>query len=158
MIAAEFALELGDLLSKEAIRKRTHVVLGPTINLQRTPIGGRTFECISEDPELTALIATNIVRGIQRHDVAVTVKHFVGNDTERDRHNVDVRIDERTMREMYLRPFEATVIDGGAWGLMSAYNRVDGDHCSHNDELLLKVLRNEWGFDGVVVSGLHHGL
>lgn len=148
----DLALELGDVLGKEAIRKRTHVVLGPTINLQRSPIGGRTFECISEDPELTALIATNIVRGIQRHDVAVTVKHFVGNDTERDRHNVDVRIDERTMREMYLRPFEATVIDGGAWGLMSAYNRVDGDHCSHNDELLLKVLRNEWGFDGVVVS------
>ncbi|MGA1149435.1 MAG: glycoside hydrolase family 3 protein, partial [Ilumatobacteraceae bacterium] len=119
----DLANQLGVLLGREARRKAVHVVLAPTVNLHRTPIGGRTFECLSEDPELSARLATAIVRGVQSQDVAVTVKHFVGNDTEVERMTVDVQIDEATLREFYLRPFESTVIDAGAWGVMSSYNK-----------------------------------
>ena len=143
---------LGDLLGREARRKGVHVVLAPAVNLHRTPIGGRTFEYFSEDPELTAALAVATVRGIQAHDVAVAVKHFVVNDTEVDRFSVDVEIDERVLRELYLRPFEAAVREGGAWGVMSAYNRLRGEHCASSRWLLRDVLREEWGFDGYVVS------
>lgn len=144
--------ELGDLLGREAQRKGAHVLLAPTVNLQRTPIGGRVFECFSEDPELTARLAVAYVRGVQAHDVAVTVKHFVVNDTEIDRTTVDVLIDDRTLRELYLRPFEAVVTEAGAWGIMSAYNKLRGEYCAQNRWLLTDVLRDEWGFDGFVVS------
>ena len=144
--------DIGDLLGTEARRKRAHVLLGPTINLHRTPVGGRTFECYSEDPELTGALATRYVRAVQRHDVAVAVKHFVCNDTEVDRMRVDVEVDERALRELYLRPFERTVKEGGAWGIMAAYNRLHGEHCAHNRRLLTDILRDEWGFDGFVVS------
>ncbi len=150
--------EIGDLLGKEAVRKRAHVLLGPTVNLHRTPVGGRTFECYSEDPELTAALAATYVRAVQAHDVAVTVKHLVCNDTEIDRMTVDVDIDERPLRELYLRPFEVAVKEGGAWGIMSAYNRLGGEHCAENRRLLTDILRDEWGFDGFVVSdwfGVH---
>ena len=148
----DLALELGQLLGREAVRKSSHIVLAPTINIQRTPIGGRNFECLSEDAELTAQLAINLVRGVQHSDVCVTLKHFAGNDTERDRHTVNAQIDERTLREIYLRPFEAAVIDGEAWGLMSSYNLLNGEHNSQHFELLQQTLRDEWGFDGVIVS------
>ncbi|MFM8835578.1 MAG: glycoside hydrolase family 3 protein, partial [Actinomycetota bacterium] len=141
------ANQLGVLLGREARRKAVHVVLAPTVNLHRTPIGGRTFECLSEDPELSARIATAIVIGVQSQEVAVTVKHFAGNDTEVDRMTVDAQIDETTLREFYLRPFEATVIDAGAWGVMSSYNKLNGAHAANNVELLREILRNDWGFD-----------
>lgn len=144
--------EIGDLLGRETVRKRAHVLLGPTVNLHRTPIGGRTFECYSEDPELSAVLATSYVRAVQENDVAVTVKHFACNDTEIDRLTVDAEVDEVTLREIYLRPFERAVTEGGAWGIMSAYNRVNGDHAAENRFLLTEVLREEWGFDGFVVS------
>ena len=144
--------ELGDLLGREAVRKGAHVLLAPTVNLQRTPIGGRVFECYSEDPELTARLAVELVKGVQAHHVAVTVKHLVANDTEVDRFTVDVAVDERTRRELYLRPFEAVVKEASAWGVMAAYNRVDGEFCAGNRRLLTSILRDEWGFDGVVVS------
>ncbi|MGA1170365.1 MAG: glycoside hydrolase family 3 N-terminal domain-containing protein, partial [Ilumatobacteraceae bacterium] len=146
------ANQLGVLLGREARRKAVHVVLAPTVNLHRTSIGGRTFECLSEDPELSARLATAIVRGVQSQDVAVTVKHFVGNDTEVERMTVDVQIDEATLREFYLRPFESTVIDAGAWGVMSSYNKLNGRHAANNRTLLHEILRIEWGFDGFVVS------
>jgi beta-glucosidase len=151
--------QIGDLLGVEAVRKGAHVLLAPTVNLQRVPNGGRVFECFSEDPELTAALAVPYVRGVQAHDVAVTVKHFVANDTEIERMTVDVDVDEAVLRELYLRPFEATVVDGGAWGVMSAYNRLGGEHCAENRRLLTDILRGEWGFDGAVVSdwyGSHH--
>jgi len=148
----ELVGRLGDLLGREARRKGAHVVLAPAVNLHRTPVGGRTFEYFSEDPELTAALAVAVVRGIQSHDVAVAVKHFVANDTEVDRYSVDVEVDERVLRELYLRPFEAAVRDGGAWGVMSAYNRLRGEHCAASSWLLRDVLRQEWGFDGYVVS------
>src|SRR5690348_4939695 len=144
----ELVGRLGDLLGREARRKAAHVVLAPAVNLHRTPIGGRTFEYFSEDPELTAALAVATVRGIQSHDVAVAVKHFVANDTEVDRYSVDVDVDERVLRELYLRPFEAAVRDGGSWGVMSAYNRLRGAHCAANGWLLRDVLREEWEYDG----------
>ncbi|MGA9277105.1 beta-glucosidase family protein [Ilumatobacter sp.] len=150
--------DIGDLLGTEARRKRAHVLLGPTVNLHRTPVGGRTFECYSEDPELSGALAAAYVRAVQAHGVAVTVKHLVCNDTEIDRMTVDVDIDERPLRELYLRPFERAVKEGGAWGIMSAYNRLNGDHAAQNRRLLTDILRDEWGFDGFVVSdwfGVH---
>ena len=148
----DLARRLGVLLGREARRKAVHVVLAPTVNLHRTPIGGRTFECLSEDPELSARLAAAIVTGVQSQDVAVTVKHFAGNDTEVDRMTVDARIDEVTLREFYLRPFESTVIDAGAWGVMSSYNKLNGAHAANNRELLHEILRVDWGYDGFVVS------
>lgn len=144
--------ELGDLLGRESRRKGAHVLLAPTVNLQRTPVGGRVFECMSEDPELTARLAVPLVAAVQAHDVAVTVKHFVANDTEIDRMSVDVDVDDRVLRELYLRPFEATVTEAGAWGIMSAYNQRAGEFCAASRDLLTGVLRDEWGFDGFVVS------
>ncbi len=153
--------EIGSLLGTEARRKGAHVVLGPNVNLHRTPVGGRTFECYSEDPELSGILAASYVQGVQSHDVAVTVKHFVCNDTEIERMSVDVRIDDRTLRELYLRPFEHAVREGGAWGIMSAYNQVNGHFAAQHRGLLTDILRTEWGFDGVVVSdwfGVHEAV
>lgn len=144
--------EIGDLLGRETRRRSAHVLLAPAVNLHRTPVGGRTFEYFSEDPELTAALAVATVRAVQRHGVAVTVKHFAANDTEVDRHTVDVDADERVLRELYLRPFEAAVREGCAWGVMSAYNQLGGHFCAANRWLLHDVLRGEWGFDGFVVS------
>ncbi|GMA29107.1 beta-glucosidase family protein [Arenivirga flava] len=140
----------GAAAAAEARRKGVDVVLGPTINLHRTPLGGRHFECFSEDPQLTGVLAAAYVRGLQRNGVAATPKHFVANDSETDRYTVDVRVDERALRELYLLPFERAV-EAGAWALMSAYNAVDGVTMSEND-LLEQPLNSEWGFDGVVVS------
>jgi beta-glucosidase len=154
----ELLAEIGNLLGTEARRKRAHVLLGPTVNLHRTPVGGRTFECYSEDPELSGALAASYVRAVQSHGVAVTVKHFVCNDTEIDRMTVDVDVDERPLRELYLRPFERAVKEGGAWGIMSAYNRLAGEYAAQNRRLLTDILRTEWGFDGFVVSdwfGVH---
>jgi beta-glucosidase len=143
---------VGDLLGREARRRSAHVLLAPAVNLHRTPIGGRTFEYFSEDPELSAALAVATVRGVQANEVAVTVKHYVANDTEVDRHTVNVTVDERVLRELYLRPFEAAVVQAGAWGVMSAYNQVGGHYCAAHDRLLNGVLRDEWVFDGFVVS------
>jgi beta-glucosidase len=154
----ELLAEIGDLLGRESRRKRAHVLLGPTINLHRTPLGGRTFECYSEDPELSGALAVRYIQAVQAHGVAVTPKHFVCNDTEVERMTVDVEVDERTLRELYLRPFERAITEGGAWGVMSSYNQVNGQHAAENRRLLTTILRDEWGFDGFVVSdwfGVH---
>ena len=143
---------VGAALAAEARSKGAHVLLAPTVNIQRTPIGGRNFECHSEDPCLAARIAIAIVRGLQGAGVAACVKHFAANDTERERHTVSCEIDERTLREIYLPPFEAAVREAGAWSVMAAYNRLRGTHCTEHQELLGGILRGEWGFDGLVVS------
>ena len=147
----ELAETAGRLLGQEARRKGVHVVLGPTVNLQRTPLGGRHFECYSEDPLLSGEIAAGFVRGVQAHGVGTTVKHLVGNDFETDRMTVDVRIGERALREIYLAPFER-VVEAGGWGVMSAYNGVNGSPMASNGRLQDEILKGEWGFDGVVVS------
>ncbi|WZH38973.1 MAG: glycoside hydrolase family 3 C-terminal domain-containing protein [Microbacterium enclense] len=146
----DMAYRYGAAAASEARRKGVDVVLGPTINLHRSPLGGRHFECLSEDPELTAELAAAYVRGLQDNGVAATPKHYVANDSETDRFTVDVRVDERALRELYLAPFERAV-DAGAWSIMSSYNAVDGVTMTEND-LLETPLNSEWGFDGVVIS------
>ncbi|GAA2560394.1 glycoside hydrolase family 3 C-terminal domain-containing protein [Winogradskya consettensis] len=141
----------GRLLGQESRRKGVHVLLGPTVNLQRTPLGGRHFECYSEDPLLSGEIAVGFVLGVQDHGVGTTVKHLVGNDFETERMTVDVRIGARALREVYLAPFER-VVQAGGWGVMSAYNGVNGLSMASNGPLQSDVLKDEWGFDGVVVS------
>jgi beta-glucosidase len=142
---------IGELLSAEARSKSVDVLLAPTVNLHRTPYGGRHFECFSEDPLLTGRIGVAFVRGVQAGGVGATVKHFVANDSETDRFSADVRVDERTLREVYLAPFEAITVEGGAWAVMAAYNAVNGTTCTEHP-LLAEVLKGEWGFDGVVMS------
>ncbi|ADD40799.1 beta-glucosidase family protein [Stackebrandtia nassauensis] len=148
----DLARRSGHVLAAEARRKGVHVLLAPTINLHRSPLGGRHFEAFSEDPLLTGAMAAAFVRGVQEGGVACTVKHFVANDAETDRMTVDNLIDERVLRELYLAPFETVVKDGGSWGVMSAYNRVNGPTMTENAALQNGVLRGEWGFDGFIVS------
>ncbi|ETK37288.1 glycoside hydrolase family 3 C-terminal domain-containing protein [Microbispora sp. ATCC PTA-5024] len=141
---------LGGLLAAEARRKGVDVVLAPALNLQRSAFGGRHFECYSEDPVLTARVGAALIRGVQAGGVAATAKHYVANDSETERLTLDARVDERTLRELYLVPFEAAV-EAGVWVVMSAYNQVNG-HTMSESPLLAEPLKGEWGFDGVVVS------
>ena len=152
----ELTATLGRLLGHEARRKGVDVVLAPTVNLHRSPYGGRHFECFSEDPVLTGAIGAALVRGLQSQGVAATVKHFVANDSETDRLTVDARVDERTLRELYLAPFEAIVRDAGAWAVMAAYNSVNGTTMTESP-LLQSILRDEWGFDGVTMTDWYAG-
>jgi beta-glucosidase len=139
------------LLAAEARRLEVDVVLGPTVNLHRSPLGGRHFECFSEDPLLSGRIGAAFVRALQAHGVAATPKHYVANDAEADRLSVDVRVDQRSLRELYLAPFEQMVVEAGAWLVMAAYNSVNGATMTENP-LLAEPLKGAWGFDGVVVS------
>jgi beta-glucosidase len=142
---------IGQLLAAEARRKGVDVLLAPTVNLHRTPYGGRHFECFSEDPLLTAAIGSAYVRGVQSGGVAATVKHFVANDSETQRFTLDAVVDERVLRELYLEPFDAIVREAGAWAVMAAYNSVNGTTMTEHP-MLRDVLKDEWGFDGVVMS------
>ena len=147
----DLAERLGRFLATEARAKGVDVLLGPTINLHRSPLGGRHFECFSEDPLLTARIGAAYVRGVQGEGVAATPKHYVANDSETERFTVDTRVGERALRELYLAPFEHLVREAGAWLVMAAYNGVNGATMTENP-LLADPLKGEWGFDGVVVS------
>lgn len=141
----------GRVLGQEARRKGVHVLLAPTVNLHRSPLGGRHFECYSEDPLLTGEIGAAYMAGVQDQGVGTTVKHFVANDSETDRFTVDVRVGERALRELYLAPFER-IVGAGAWGVMAAYNGVNGSAMTEHADLQIGVLKREWGFDGVIVS------
>lgn len=142
---------LGAASAVEARRKGVDVVLGPTINLHRSPMGGRHFEAFSEDPVLTAELAAAYVAGVQRNGVGATPKHYVANDSETDRFTVDVKVGERPLRELYLLAFEKAIVESKAWLVMSAYNSINGATATEND-LLETPLNSEWGFDGVVIS------
>jgi beta-glucosidase len=146
------ARQVGRLLGQEARRKGVHVLLAPTVNLHRSPLGGRHFECYSEDPLLTGEIGTGYVLGVQDQGVATTVKHFVANDFETERFTVNVSVSEAALRELYLAPFETIVRDARAWGVMSAYNSVNGVSMTNHARLQRGVLKEEWGFDGAIVS------
>ncbi|QKV95144.1 glycoside hydrolase family 3 C-terminal domain-containing protein [Streptomyces sp. NA02950] len=148
----ELARRAGHLLAQEARRKGVHVLLAPTVNLHRSPLGGRHFEAYSEDPYLTGEIGTGYVAGVQDGGVATTVKHFVANDAETERFTVDNRVDARSLRELYLAPFEAIVKNARPWGVMAAYNGVNGATMTEHRALQRDVLRGEWGFDGFIVS------
>ncbi len=143
--------EVGALLAGEARAKGVDVLLGPTINLHRSPVGGRHFEQFSEDPLLTGRIATAYVRGLQAHGVGGCPKHYVCNESETERHTLSVELDERPLRELYMAPFERTVQESGAWTVMAAYNAVRGTTMTESD-LLRDPLKDVWGFDGLVVS------
>ena len=149
---SELVLELAAALGAEARSKGVDILLAPTINLMRTPLGGRGFECFSEDPLLAARIAVAYVRGVQSAGVATTVKHYVGNDSETQRWSYDARIAEHVLRELYLVPFEACVREAGTALVMAAYNAVNGSRMTEHAALLRGVLKGEWGFTGVVVS------
>jgi beta-glucosidase len=145
------ARRYGAAAAVEARRKGVDVVLGPTINLHRSPLGGRHFEAFSEDPVLTAELAAAYVKGVQDNGVGATPKHYVANDFETDRFNVDVRVADRALRELYLLAFEKAVTEAHAWLIMSSYNSINGTTATEND-LLETPLNSEWGFDGVVIS------
>ena len=142
---------LGGLLAAEARRKDVDVLLAPGVNLHRSPLGGRNFEYFSEDPVLSGRIGAAYVRGVQAGGVAATVKHYVANESETDRMTVDSRVDERTLRELYLAPFEHVWRFAAPWAFMAAYNRVNGTTMTESP-LLAEPLKGEWGFDGIVMS------
>ncbi|RZS87193.1 beta-glucosidase [Motilibacter rhizosphaerae] len=144
--------EVGRLLAEEAAAQQIHVVLGPTINLHRSPLGGRLFEAFSEDPLLSGRLAAAYVRGMQGSGVAACLKHLVANESETERNTVDSVVDEATLRELYLLPFEIAVSDGGAWTVMAAYNDVNGVAATEQDHVINGVLKGEWGWDGLVMS------
>ncbi|MFD9392343.1 glycoside hydrolase family 3 protein [Streptomyces sp. NPDC060000] len=148
----ELARRAGVLLAQEARRKGVHVLLAPTVNLHRSPLGGRHFEAYSEDPYLTGVIGAGYVNGVQSGGVGTTVKHFVANDAETDRFTVNNLVGERALRELYLAPFEAIVENARPWGVMTAYNTVNGTTMTEHHHLVNEVLRGEWGFDGFNVS------
>ena len=146
------AEELGSALADEVKSKGAHVSLSPTVNIHRSVTNGRNFECYSEDPVLTAKLAVGFVTGLQEQGISATIKHFVGNESEIERTTMSSVVDERTLREVYLVPFEQAVKVAGTWGIMSSYNRLNGIFTSENDWLLTKVLREEWRYTGIVMS------
>ena len=127
------------------------MLLAPTVNLHRGPLNGRNFECYSEDPYLTARLGVAYVQGVQSRGVGATIKHFVGNESEFERMTISSEISERALRELYLLPFEAAV-RAGVWAVMCSYNKLGGTYTSEHERLLTDILRDEWGFDGVVMS------
>jgi beta-glucosidase len=148
----ELAYSYGLGMAREARLRGKDMILGPAINIQRIPTGGRTYEYLSEDPFLSSKMAVGYTKGAQENGVAVCIKHFALNNQENNRGNVNVIIGERAMREIYLPPFRASVEEADAFGAMAAYNKVNGWWCAENDILLNKILRKEWGFAGMVIS------
>jgi beta-glucosidase len=146
------AEQLGALVGREALDRGCRGLLAPTVNLHRSPLAGRNFECYSEDPLLSGRLAAGYVRGVQSNGVFATVKHFVGNDAEFERSSMSSVIDERALRELYLLPFEIAVKEGGALGIMTAYNRLNGRWLTEQPEYLIGILRDEWGFEGLVMT------
>lgn len=147
----ELLREVGVALAAELRSKGATVILAPTVNLHRTPLAGRNFECYSEDPFLTARLSAAYIEGVQSEGMAATVKHFVGNDSEFERFTMSSEIPERALRELYLVPFESAV-RAGTLAIMTGYNKVAGTWCSENPDLVQTILRDEWGFDGLVMS------
>jgi len=156
--STEWAYAYGCAMSREARLRGKDMILGPAINIQRIPTGGRTYEYLSEDPILSGSLAVAYTCGAQDDGTAVCLKHYALNNQEDYRGTVDVRISDRAMHEIYLRPFEMAVCEADAWGMMAAYNKVNGRWCSENHHLLTDVLRTQWGFPGMVISdwgGVH---
>lgn len=143
---------VGEILGEECRAEGVDVLLGPAVNSKRSPLCGRNFEYYSEDPFLTAQAAANFIRGVQSRGVGTSLKHFAANNQEHRRFTTSANVDERTLREIYLAGFEGAVKEGRPWTVMCSYNRINGLHASENAWLLTKVLRNEWGFDGLVMS------
>ena len=148
----ELAYRRGEVLGEEARWRKKDVLLGPGVNIIRSPLCGRNFEYMSEDPYMNSVLAVAYIKGLQSRDVACSVKHFAVNNQETNRTTVDVECSERALREIYLPAFKAAVQEGGALTVMAAYNKLRGEFCAENNYLVRKILRNEWGFDGVYVT------
>ena len=146
------AYRFGHDMGEEARARKKYIMLAPAFNICRTPLCGRTYEYYSEDPYLNSKLAVQTVKGIQSQNIAACVKHFAVNNQEVERGRVSVDVDERTLREIYLPAFKASITEGNAWTIMSAYNKLRGVYCSENDYLLQKILRDEWNFKGMVIS------
>ena len=146
------AERVGEMLAGEGRSQDVDVVLGPTVNLHRSPLGGRLFEAYAEDPLLSGRLAAAYIRGIQRYGIGACVKHYVANESETERRTVDVRVAEAALRELYLLPFEICVADAHPWTIMAAYNNVNGVAATEQDELNNGVLKSEWGWDGLLMS------
>ena len=154
----DLATAYGKVIGEEARQRGKQIMLGPGMNIMRTPLNGRNFEYPGEDPFLTSRIVVNYIRAVQAEDVSSCAKHFAANDQEFERGTINVEMDERTLREIYLRPFEAAVKEANVRTVMSAYNKFRGSWCSENDYLQNKILKEEWGFKGLVMSdwgGVH---
>lgn len=155
-MACSFDRELfrrsGEVLGHACQADDLSVLLGPAINIKRSPLGGRNFEYLSEDPYLTGELAKNYINGVQSQNVGVSVKHFAANSQEYNRMSSDSVVDERTLREIYLSAFETAVKDSKPWTIMCSYNRINGTFAAENKRLLTDILRDEWGFDGYVMS------
>jgi beta-glucosidase len=147
-----FARSLGESLGKDARARSVNFLLGPGVNIARSPIAGRNFEYLSEDPYLNSILVVPYIQGVQSQGVIATVKHYALNNQEYNRHNVDSEADERTMREIYLPAFEAAVTKGHVDAVMNSYNLINGVHATQNEFLNLKVLKGEWGFQGILMS------
>ncbi len=148
----EVMSEVGEILAEEALAQQIHVVLGPTINLHRSPLGGRLFEAYSEDPLLTGKLAAAYVRGLQSLAVGACLKHLVANESETERNTVNSVVDEATLRELYLLPFEIAVAESEPWSIMAAYNDVNGVAATEQNHVVNEVVKGEWGWDGLVMS------
>ena len=149
---ADLARRHGELLGEEARAKGVDQLLGPGLNLMRTPLGGRNWEYFGEDPHLASRLGVELIRGVQSRDVAATAKHYVLNDQELERNTVDTHCDERTFNEIYLAPFRAAVTEGGVLAVMSSYNRIDGVFASENRRTQKDILRDRWGFKGLLTT------
>ncbi len=148
----DLGYEYGTVLGNEAKERGKDVLLGPGINIIRSPLNGRNFEYLSEDPFLTGVMGIGYVKGLQEQGVAACPKHYAANNQETDRHNIDALISKRALHEIYFPAFKAVVQDGGAWSIMGAYNKINGQYTTHHEYLNNEVLKGEWGFDGVVIS------
>ena len=148
----ELVEKVGNVLADELEAKGAHILLAPTVNIHRTPIAGRNFECYSEDPFLSGMIASAYIKGIQDKGKGACIKHYVANDQEYERFSMSSEVDERTLREIYLEPFRLAIRNSNPWAVMSGYNRVNGTYACENDHTLLDILKGEWGYDGIVMS------
>lgn len=148
----DMAQQYGKAIGEEARYRNKNVLLGPGVNINRTPLNGRSFEYMGEDPYLASVMVVPYIKGVQQNGVAACVKHYALNNQEQDRDHINVEVDDRTLHEIYLPAFRAAVVDGQAWAIMPGYNKFRGDHACENSELLLDILKGDWGFDGVAIS------
>lgn len=148
----ELSFEYGNVVGEEARYRKKDVILGPGVNIYRTPMSGRNFEYMGEDPYLASAMVVPYIKGVQRNGVAACMKHFVLNNQEKDRDHINVNVSERALNEIYLPAFKAGVQKGGVWAVMGSYNKYKNQFCSHNDTLINRILKEEWGFDGVMIT------